>query len=112
MGTLSILTPPLVPNPKPLTTASPRSVSGFNYFGGFTLSIFPTGLLILGVNDTALVAKVSAGINILLLSFMILSGFTKGDLHNWQLTEQDYKLATSGSSDSYRLGRTSCPKSC
>uniref|UniRef100_A0A480VHN3 Cationic amino acid transporter 3 n=1 Tax=Sus scrofa TaxID=9823 RepID=A0A480VHN3_PIG len=61
-------------------------------------------LVLLGVHDSALVSKVSAGINVLLLSFMILSGFIKGDLHNWQLTEQDYKLATSVSSDSYSLG--------
>ena len=65
--------------------------------------------MLLGVHDSALVSKVSAGINVLLLSFMILSGFIKGDLHNWQLTEQDYKLATSVSSDSYRLGGSSYP---
>ena len=49
------------------------------------------------------------GINLLVLSFIILTGFIKGDLHNWQLTEQDYKLAASGSSDSYRSGASSCP---
>ncbi|XP_020950572.1 cationic amino acid transporter 3-like isoform X2 [Sus scrofa] len=75
------------------------------FITGWTL-ILPLvlGLLILGVHGAALVSKVSAGFNVLLLSFITLSGFIKGDLHNWQLTEQDYKLAASGSSDSYSLG--------
>uniref|UniRef100_A0A8D1F0I5 Cationic amino acid transporter C-terminal domain-containing protein n=1 Tax=Sus scrofa TaxID=9823 RepID=A0A8D1F0I5_PIG len=64
------------------------------------LVLLMAGLLILGVQVTELVAKVSIGFNVLLLSFMILSGFIKGDRHKWELTEQDYKLATSGSSDS------------
>uniref|UniRef100_A0A4X1T2Q5 Cationic amino acid transporter 3 n=1 Tax=Sus scrofa TaxID=9823 RepID=A0A4X1T2Q5_PIG len=62
------------------------------------------GLLILGVQVTELVAKVSIGFNVLLLSFIIISGFIKGDRHNWELTEQDYKLAASGSNDTSSLG--------
>ena len=41
----------------------------------------------LGVRDLALFNKVFTGINILVQSFIILSGFIKGGLHNWQLTE-------------------------
>ena len=67
-------------------------------------SIFSTGVLALGVRESTLVNKVLTGINLLVLSFFILSGFIKGDLHNWKLTEQDYKLNTSGSGDIYRLG--------
>ena len=67
-------------------------------------SIFPTGLLVLGARVTTLIIKVSTGLNLFVPIFMILSGFIKGDLHNWQLTEQDYTLNTSGSSDIYRLG--------
>ena len=66
-------------------------------------------MLALGARESALVDKVSTGINLLVLSFIILSGFIKGDLHNWQLTEQDYKLAASGSSDTSRLGGSFCP---
>ncbi|XP_070319261.1 LOW QUALITY PROTEIN: cationic amino acid transporter 3-like [Odocoileus virginianus] len=51
-------------------------------------------LLALGVPESAWVYRVFTGINILVLSFIIVSGFIKGDLHNWKLTEQDYELAT------------------
>ncbi|KAB0349787.1 hypothetical protein FD754_014644 [Muntiacus muntjak] len=51
-------------------------------------------LLALGVPESAWVYRVFTGINILVLSFVIVSGFIKGDLHNWKLTEQDYELAT------------------
>uniref|UniRef100_A0A8D1KH08 Cationic amino acid transporter C-terminal domain-containing protein n=1 Tax=Sus scrofa TaxID=9823 RepID=A0A8D1KH08_PIG len=82
----------------------PSFLATYPDFVALALVLLIAGLLILGVHDSVLFAKVSTGINVLLLSFMILSGFIKGDLHNWQLTEQDYKLATSGSSDSYSLG--------
>ncbi|CAM9958105.1 unnamed protein product [Rangifer tarandus platyrhynchus] len=51
-------------------------------------------LLALGVPESAWVYRVFTGINLLVLSFIIVSGFIKGDLHNWKLTEQDYQLAT------------------
>ena len=67
-------------------------------------SISPTGILVLGARESALVNKWFTGINILVLSFIVLSGFIKGDLHNWKLMEQDYTLAAAGSGDAYRLG--------
>ena len=54
----------------------------------------PPVLLALGVPESAWVYGVFMGINILVLGFIIVSGFIKGDLHNWKLTEQDYALAT------------------
>ena len=51
-----------------------------------------------------MVTKISIGTNLLVLIFIIITGFVKGDLHNWKLTEQDYKLNTSGSRDIYGLG--------
>ena len=74
--------------------------------------IFSTGLQVLGVRELTLVNKVFTGINILVLSFIILSGFIKGDLHNWKLTEQDYTLNTSESGDIYRSGGCSWSLSC
>ncbi|XP_003127474.3 cationic amino acid transporter 3-like [Sus scrofa] len=68
------------------------------------LVLLMTGILVLGVHESALVTKVSTGLSLLVLSLIILSGFMKGDLHNWQLTEQDYTLATAGSNDTSRLG--------
>ena len=48
------------------------------------------------------VTKVLASVNILVLSFIIISGFIKGDLHNWKLTEEDYIKA--GLNDTSSLG--------
>ena len=67
-------------------------------------SIFPTGLLVLGARESALVTKVFTGLNLLVLSFVILCGFIKGDVHHWQLTEQDYELAKNGSNETSRSG--------
>ncbi|XP_059243264.1 cationic amino acid transporter 3-like [Mustela nigripes] len=41
-------------------------------------------------------------VKLLVLSFFIISGFIKGDLHNWKLTEEDYIQA--GLNDTSRLG--------
>ncbi|XP_017918521.1 PREDICTED: cationic amino acid transporter 3-like [Capra hircus] len=73
-------------------------------FFALGLVLLLTGLLFLGARESTLVNKVFTGLNLLVLSFTILSGFIKGDLHNWKLTEEDYRLATSGSSDAYSLG--------
>ena len=66
--------------------------------------IFPTGIVALGAHESILVIRISQVINLLVLIFIIVTGFVKGDLHNWKLTEQDYKLNTSGSRDIYGLG--------
>lgn len=34
--------------------------------------------------------KIFTGINLVVLSFVIISGFVKGDTTNWNLTEDDY----------------------
>ncbi|CAM9958864.1 unnamed protein product [Rangifer tarandus platyrhynchus] len=76
-------------------------------FFAFVLVLLLTGLLVLGVHESALVSKVFTSLNLLVLSFIILSGFIKGDLHNWKLTNQDYSLNTlntSGYSDISSLG--------
>ncbi|XP_013827091.2 PREDICTED: LOW QUALITY PROTEIN: cationic amino acid transporter 3-like [Capra hircus] len=73
-------------------------------FFALGLVLLLTGLQVLGTRESALVNKVFMGINFLVLSFIILSGFIKGDLHNWKLTEQDYALDTSASSDTSSLG--------
>ena len=73
-------------------------------------SIFITGGLVPGARMPSLVIKVFTGMNVFVPIFMIISGFIKGDLHNWQLTEQDYALAAAGSNDSSRLGGDPCPQ--
>lgn len=43
------------------------------------------------MNESALVNKIFTGINLVVLSFVIISGFVKGDTTNWNLTEDDYR---------------------
>uniref|UniRef100_A0A8C0K3J5 Cationic amino acid transporter 3-like n=1 Tax=Canis lupus dingo TaxID=286419 RepID=A0A8C0K3J5_CANLU len=47
-------------------------------------------LLTLNIRQLFLVSKVVTVVNLLVVSFFIISGFMKGDLHNWKLTEEDY----------------------
>ncbi|XP_010622158.1 high affinity cationic amino acid transporter 1 isoform X2 [Fukomys damarensis] len=54
-----------------------------------------TGLLTLGVKESAMVNKIFTCINVLVLGFIVVSGFVKGSIKNWQLTEQDILNASS-----------------
>ncbi|XP_058599453.1 cationic amino acid transporter 3-like [Neofelis nebulosa] len=53
-------------------------------------------------DSTSSLAKVLMLVKILVLSFVIIVGFIKGDLHNWKLTEEDYVKA--GLNDTSSLG--------
>ncbi|XP_028323043.1 cationic amino acid transporter 3 [Gouania willdenowi] len=54
------------------------------------LVLLLTGLLAFGVSESALVNKIFTGINLVVLGFVIISGFVKGDTTNWNLTVEDY----------------------
>ncbi|XP_034539901.1 cationic amino acid transporter 3a [Notolabrus celidotus] len=54
------------------------------------LILLLTGLLAFGVSESALVNKIFTGINLVVLGFVIISGFVKGDTNNWNLTSGDY----------------------
>lgn len=45
-----------------------------------------TGLLTLGVKESAMVNKIFTCINVLVLGFIMVSGFVKGSIEKWQLT--------------------------
>ncbi|NXW53106.1 CTR3 protein, partial [Eurystomus gularis] len=49
-----------------------------------------TVLLGFGVSESALVNKIFTVVNLVVLGFVIIAGFVKGDLKNWQLSEEDY----------------------
>ncbi|XP_011358499.1 high affinity cationic amino acid transporter 1 isoform X2 [Pteropus vampyrus] len=53
-----------------------------------------TGLLTLGVKESAMVNKIFTCVNVLVLGFVVVSGFVKGSAKNWQLTEQDFQNAS------------------
>ncbi|CAL8365459.1 unnamed protein product [Lota lota] len=55
------------------------------------LILLLTGLLAFGVNESALVNKIFTGINLVVLGFVIVSGFVKGDTANWDLKQDDFE---------------------
>ncbi|KAM7340463.1 hypothetical protein ACRRTK_001078 [Alexandromys fortis] len=91
-----------------LQTSFPLQVPSFlaKYpdFFALGLVLVLTGILALGARESVLVTRVFTGVNLLVLCFVSLSGFMKGSLHNWQLTEDDYKLAMSGANSTDSLG--------
>ncbi|XP_077403662.1 solute carrier family 7, member 3 [Vanacampus margaritifer] len=54
------------------------------------LVLLLTGLLAFGVSESALVNKIFTAINLVVLGFVIISGFVKGDTSNWNLTLDNY----------------------
>ncbi|NXL06678.1 CTR3 protein, partial [Mesembrinibis cayennensis] len=48
-----------------------------------------TMLLAFGVSESALVNKIFTAVNLVVLGFVIIAGFVKGDIRNWQISE-DY----------------------
>ncbi|KAM9326895.1 cationic amino acid transporter 3 [Gastrophryne carolinensis] len=64
-------------------------------FFALLLVVLLTVLLAVGVSESALVNKIFTAINLIVLAFVILAGFVKGDIKNWNLTQEDYYNLTS-----------------
>ncbi|CAO2623409.1 Cationic amino acid transporter 3, partial [Lemmus lemmus] len=77
----------------------PRVLAEYPDFFAMALVLLLTGLLALGASESALVTKVFTGANLLVLGFVIISGFIMGDLKNWKLTKEDYGLTMGGPND-------------
>uniref|UniRef100_A0A669CKN0 Solute carrier family 7 member 1a n=1 Tax=Oreochromis niloticus TaxID=8128 RepID=A0A669CKN0_ORENI len=63
-------------------------------FGAFIIIIL-SSLLAFGVKESAMVNKVFTCINVLVLVFMVISGFVKGTIKNWQLDPEEILHAKS-----------------
>lgn len=50
---------------------------------------FIKGVLAFGVKESTLINKIFTVINILVLIFVIISGFIKGDISNWQISPEE-----------------------
>ncbi|NXL23258.1 CTR1 protein, partial [Setophaga kirtlandii] len=59
-------------------------------FFALILILLLTVLLSFGVSESALVNKIFTAVNLLVLSFVIIAGFIKGDIKNWQLSEENH----------------------
>lgn len=82
----------------PQTTSIPQNVfAQYPDVFALILVMLLTGLLAFGVSESALVNKIFTGINLVVLTFVIISGFVKGDTANWSLTVEDYINSTNRS---------------
>nr|XP_033802496.1 cationic amino acid transporter 3 isoform X2 [Geotrypetes seraphini] len=70
-------------------------------FFALLIVVLLTALLAFGVSESALINKIFTAVNLLVLCFIILASFVKGDIKNWCLKEKDYAKDIANSSVSF-----------
>ncbi|NXI63508.1 CTR3 protein, partial [Anseranas semipalmata] len=85
------------------TVHLPGVLAGRPDFFALILIMLLTALLAFGVSESALVNKIFTAVNLVVLGFVIIAGFVKGDIKNWRLSEEDYiNLTFSGNPEEAR----------
>ncbi|XP_067262759.1 cationic amino acid transporter 2-like [Chanodichthys erythropterus] len=75
-----------------LSENTPMNLPGLAPYPDFFaagLIMLLAGILAFGVKESAIVNKIFTAINMVVLVFVIIAGFIKGDLGNWQITQED-----------------------
>ncbi|KAK2535532.1 hypothetical protein Q9966_006755 [Columba livia] len=72
------------------TVHVPEVLAEYPDFFAVILIALLTALLAFGISESALVNKIFMAVNPVVLGFVIIAGFVKGDIKNWQLSEKDY----------------------
>ncbi|XP_042847828.1 cationic amino acid transporter 3-like [Panthera tigris] len=85
-----------------ITQQVPRVLVEHPNFFVVSLVYFLIELQTLRFSQSFMVIKVITSVKLLVLGFVIISGFIKGDQHNWKLTEKDFLKA--GLNDTSTLG--------
>uniref|UniRef100_M4A6I0 Cationic amino acid transporter 2-like n=1 Tax=Xiphophorus maculatus TaxID=8083 RepID=M4A6I0_XIPMA len=68
------------------------------------LILLLSGILAFGVKESTMINKIFTAINILVLLFVIISGFIKGNLANWQISEKANLSDTLNITSKYGVG--------
>ncbi|KAF3826177.1 hypothetical protein GH733_006291 [Mirounga leonina] len=79
-------------------------VTEYPDFFAVGLVVLLTGLLALRASEFVPLTTVFTVVNLLVLGFVIISGFTKGKLHSWKLTEEDCIMTMFRLNDTSSLG--------
>ncbi|XP_026115733.1 cationic amino acid transporter 2 [Carassius auratus] len=75
-----------------LSENTPMNLPGLAPYPDFFaagLILVLAGILAFGVKESAIVNKIFTAINMVILVFVIIAGFIKGDIGNWQITKEE-----------------------